>query len=60
VEWVFYFALVVAVIGFVVAGRFLYAAWSDYRFRRQQRQDEDRRRRKLVVPMERRKRDRRS
>ncbi|RLB37061.1 MAG: hypothetical protein DRH30_13880 [Deltaproteobacteria bacterium] len=55
----FYFALIVAVIGLAVAGRFLFAAWSDYRFRRERRQDEDRRQRQTVVPMERRRCDRR-
>jgi hypothetical protein len=56
---VFTIALVVAIIGVAVAGRFLWAAWSDYRFRRVKRQDQDRRQRDLAVPMERRRRNRR-
>ena len=56
---VFYSALAVSVVGFAVALRFLFMAWSDYRIRRERRQNADRRRRQSPVPMERRKGDRR-
>jgi hypothetical protein len=56
----FIIAIVVALAGLVVAGRFLWMAWSDFRFRREKRREQDRRQRDLPVPMERRRRDRRS
>jgi hypothetical protein len=56
---IFAIALGVALIGLVVAGRFLWTAWSDYRFRRDKRRDQDRRQTDLPVPMERRQRSRR-
>ncbi len=56
---IFIIAAVVALTGLVIAGRFLWSAWSDFRFRRQKRMEEDRRQTNLPVPMERRKRDRR-
>jgi len=59
VDIVFIISVVVALTGLVIAGRFLWAAWSDFRFRRQKRQEQDRRQRNLAVPMERRRRDRR-
>lgn len=58
-DLLFIIAAVVALTGLVVAGRFLWIAWSDFRFRRQERMQHDRRETKLPVPMERRKRDRR-
>lgn len=54
----FWLALVIAVIGLVVAGRFLFNAWSDYRLK-ERRAGIDRRRQSTSVPMERRRRDRR-
>jgi hypothetical protein len=59
VNVIFIIAAVVALTGLVIAGRFLWTAWSDFRFRRQKRMEQDRRQTKLPVPMERRKRDRR-
>ena len=53
-------AAVIALAGLVVAVRFLYLAWSDYRFGKERRQGADRRRRDMAVPIERRKGDRRS
>ena len=54
----FWLALVIAVVGLAVAGRFLVLAWSDYRLK-ERRTREDRRRRSINIPMERRRRDRR-
>jgi hypothetical protein len=59
VDTLFIIAVIVALTGLVIAGRFLWAAWSDFRFRRQMRQEQDRRQRDLPIPMERRRRDRR-
>jgi len=56
---VFYLALIVAIVALVAAGRVLYLAWSDYRFRRERRLGEERRCKGMVVPMERRKARRR-
>jgi hypothetical protein len=56
----FIVAAAIAIIGLVVAGRFLYTAWSDIRLGRNRRLGPDRRRGTLPVPMERRRRDRRS
>jgi heme/copper-type cytochrome/quinol oxidase subunit 2 len=55
----FTFALIVAVIGVAVAGRFLYLAWSDVHIGRNRRKQPDRRQTSFNVPMERRRRDRR-
>lgn len=55
----FYFALIVAAVALVAAGRVLYLAWADFRFRRERRLSEDRRRLSMLVPMERRKGQRR-
>jgi len=60
VDVLFIIAVVMALTGLVIAGRFLWAAWSDFRFRRQKRQEQDRRQHSLAVPMERRRRDRRN
>lgn len=54
----FWLALVIAVAGLAVAGRFLFLAWSDYRLK-ERRTEADRRRRSIPIPMERRRRDRR-
>jgi len=59
VDTIFTIAVIVALTGLVIAGRFLWAAWSNFRFRRQKRQEQDRRQRNLSVPIERRRRDRR-
>jgi len=56
----FTIAAIVAVIGVAVAGRFLYSAWSDVRLGRNRRKQPDRRHSSLAVPMERRRRNRRS
>jgi len=56
---IFYFALIVAIVAIVAAGRVLYLAWSDYRFRRERRLGQERRRGEMTVPMERRKGQRR-
>ncbi len=56
---IFYIALIVAIVALVAAGRVLYLAWSDYRFRRERRLVEDRRSKSMVVPMERRRARRR-
>ena len=56
---VFIIAVVVALTGLAIAGRFLWMAWSDFRFRRQRRREQDRRQYNLAIPMERRKRARR-
>ena len=55
----FWFSLAIAVIAAVVAGRFLYQAWSDHHFGKNRRGGADRRRHDLPVPMERRRRQRR-
>lgn len=52
-------ALVIAVIGVLVAARFLVHAWSDLRLGPDRRGGTDRRRGDLPVPMERRRRQRR-
>jgi hypothetical protein len=52
-------ALVIAIIGALVAARFLVHAWSDLRLGLDRRDGTDRRRGDLPVPMERRRRQRR-
>jgi hypothetical protein len=52
-------ALAVSVIGLAVALRFLYHAWSDLYLGRNRRSGEDRRNQELLVPMDRRRRQRR-
>jgi len=52
-------ALVIAIVGALVAARFLYHAWSDLRLGPDRRDGTDRRHDDLAVPMERRQRQRR-